>query len=124
VRSKSTSGQSSILGAHPHNGRQTARSLNSRLGRGSISTVQAQGGPVPGRDYDAYVGAHVRPLEPLRRAGTVERLDADRWRIPDNFEAALLTMMPFRVPRFAFETLRHQEVERNSRLNGDWLSIH
>jgi hypothetical protein len=42
---------------------------------------------VPGGDYDAYVGAHVRRLEALRRAGIVERVDADRWRIPENFEA-------------------------------------
>ena len=42
---------------------------------------------VPGRDYDAYVGAHVRRLETLRRAGIVERADADRWLIPEDFEA-------------------------------------
>jgi type IV secretory pathway VirD2 relaxase len=42
---------------------------------------------VPGGDYDAYVGAHVRRLEALRRAGIVERGDADRWLIPENFEA-------------------------------------
>jgi type IV secretory pathway VirD2 relaxase len=37
---------------------------------------------VPGADYDGYVGAHVRRLEALRRAGIVERVDADRWRRP------------------------------------------
>ena len=42
---------------------------------------------VPGGDYDAYVGAHVRRLEALRRAGIVERVDADRWLIPEDFEA-------------------------------------
>jgi type IV secretory pathway VirD2 relaxase len=41
---------------------------------------------VPGGDYDAYVDAHVRRLEALRRAGIVERADADRWLIPENFE--------------------------------------
>jgi len=41
----------------------------------------------PGGDYDAYVGAHIRRLEALRRAGIVERLDADRWLIPEDFEA-------------------------------------
>src|SRR5262249_60496258 len=40
----------------------------------------------PGGDYDAYVDAHVRRLEALRRAGIVERADADRWLIPENFE--------------------------------------
>jgi Protein of unknown function (DUF3363) len=42
---------------------------------------------VPGGDYEAYVESHVRRLEALRRAGIVERVDADRWRIPDDFEA-------------------------------------
>jgi type IV secretory pathway VirD2 relaxase len=42
---------------------------------------------VPGGDYDAYVGAHVRRLEALRRAGIVERVDADHWLIPEDFEA-------------------------------------
>jgi len=41
---------------------------------------------VPGSDYDGYVESHVRRLEALRRAGMVERLDADRWSIPSDFE--------------------------------------
>ena len=41
---------------------------------------------VPGGDYEAYVESHVRRLEALRRAGIVERIDADCWRIPDDFE--------------------------------------
>jgi type IV secretory pathway VirD2 relaxase len=47
----------------------------------------AGGVRVPNGDYDAYVESHVRRLEALRRAGIVERVDADRWRIPDGFEA-------------------------------------
>jgi type IV secretory pathway VirD2 relaxase len=42
---------------------------------------------VPGGDYDAYVESHVRRLEALRRAGIVERIEADRWLIPDGFES-------------------------------------
>ncbi len=42
---------------------------------------------VPSSDYEAYVGAHVRRLEALRRAGIVERVDADHWLIPEDFEA-------------------------------------
>jgi type IV secretory pathway VirD2 relaxase len=42
---------------------------------------------VPSGDYDVYVGAHVRRLEALRRAGIVERVDADHWLIPEDFEA-------------------------------------
>ncbi|WP_323717640.1 DUF3363 domain-containing protein [Paracoccus aminovorans] len=41
-------------------------------------------GRVPGGDYEGYVDAHVRRLEALRRAGIVERIDADQWRIPDD----------------------------------------
>jgi hypothetical protein len=44
-------------------------------------------GRVPGGDYDGYVDAHVRRLEALRRAGITERIDADQWRIPDDFES-------------------------------------
>ena len=41
---------------------------------------------VPNDDYDGYVEAHVRRLEALRRAGIAERIDADHWIIPDDFE--------------------------------------
>lgn len=44
-------------------------------------------GRVPGGDYQGYVDAHVRRLEALRRAGIVERIDADQWRIPEDFES-------------------------------------
>lgn len=38
-----------------------------------------------GLDPQAYVQAHVRRLEALRRAGVVERTGEGVWRIPDNF---------------------------------------
>lgn len=44
-------------------------------------------GRVPGGDYEGFVDAHVRRLEALRRAGITERIDADHWRIPADFEA-------------------------------------
>jgi type IV secretory pathway VirD2 relaxase len=44
-------------------------------------------GRVPGGDYEGYVDAHVRRLEALRRAGIAERIDADQWRIPEDFES-------------------------------------
>ncbi len=43
-------------------------------------------GRVPGGDYQGFVDAHVRRLEALRRAGIVERIEADQWRIPEDFE--------------------------------------
>jgi hypothetical protein len=41
---------------------------------------------VPHDDYEGYVEAHLRRLEALRRAGIAERIDADCWIIPDDFE--------------------------------------
>jgi type IV secretory pathway VirD2 relaxase len=35
-----------------------------------------------GGDPEAFVRSHVRRLEALRRAGHVERIDADHWRVP------------------------------------------
>ena len=43
-----------------------------------------------GADADAFVASHVRRLEALRRAGIVERLGADRWLIPEDFEQRAL----------------------------------
>jgi hypothetical protein len=40
-----------------------------------------------GGDPGAFVRSHVRRLEALRRAGHVERLDADAWRIPADIGA-------------------------------------
>jgi hypothetical protein len=42
-----------------------------------VGTIERLGG-----DPAAYVRSHVRRLEALRRAGHVERIDADQWRIP------------------------------------------
>lgn len=35
-----------------------------------------------GGDPDAFIRSHVRRLEALRRAGHVERIDADHWKVP------------------------------------------
>ncbi len=37
-------------------------------------------------DPEAFIEAHVRRLEALRRAGAVQRLDADHWRVPADLE--------------------------------------
>ena len=39
-----------------------------------------------GADVQAFVDSHVRRLEALRRAGIVERVDAEHWRVPSDFE--------------------------------------
>jgi type IV secretory pathway VirD2 relaxase len=40
---------------------------------------------IPGGDVEGHIEAHVRRLEALRRAGIVDRLDADHWEIPRDF---------------------------------------
>jgi type IV secretory pathway VirD2 relaxase len=35
-----------------------------------------------GKDPEAFIRSHVRRLEALRRAGQVERIDADHWKVP------------------------------------------
>jgi len=37
---------------------------------------------MPRIDHERHVQSHVRRLEALRRAGIVERIDADRWSVP------------------------------------------
>jgi hypothetical protein len=37
---------------------------------------------MPRLDHERHVQSHFRRLEALRRAGIVERLDADRWTVP------------------------------------------
>lgn len=49
------------------------------------SLVESGAVRIPGDDADGYVRSHVRRLEALRRAGIVERVEADRWRIPEDF---------------------------------------
>ena len=44
----------------------------------------AQGQATPDRDPREVVAAHVRRLEALRRAGTVERVNEGVWRVPDD----------------------------------------
>jgi hypothetical protein len=70
-----------------HNIAEVAR--GSGVYRPSEHRALAEGSNVRilGGDYDAYVGAHVRRLEALRRAGIVERVDAHHWLIPEDFEA-------------------------------------
>jgi type IV secretory pathway VirD2 relaxase len=37
-----------------------------------------------GKDPEAFIRSHVRRLEALRRAGHVERIDADHWKVPED----------------------------------------
>jgi type IV secretory pathway VirD2 relaxase len=84
--------------------------------------AEAGGVRVPGGDYDAYVESHVRRLEALRRAGIVERLDADCWRIPDGFEARALAYDASQGHRTSMRVLSAYDLDRQITSDGaTWL---
>ncbi|WP_246657147.1 DUF3363 domain-containing protein [Methylocystis sp. B8] len=77
---------------------------------------------VPGGDYDAYVDSHVRRLEALRRAGIVERIDADHWRLSADFEAGAADYDAQRRGRVMLRVLSTLDLESQIDANGaTWL---
>ncbi|WP_408886096.1 DUF3363 domain-containing protein [Komagataeibacter swingsii] len=79
-------------------------------------------GRVPGGDYDGFVASHVRRLEALRRAGIVERIDADQWRISDDFAARAAAHDAGRGGRANIRVLSSFDLDRQVGANGaTWL---
>ena len=79
-------------------------------------------GRVPGGDYEGYVDAHVRRLEALRRAGIVERIDADQWRIPDDLVSRAAAYDAGRDRQASVRVLSPVNLERQIRSDGaTWL---
>lgn len=79
-------------------------------------------GRVPGGDYEGFVDAHVRRLEALRRAGIAERIDADQWRIPEDFEARAAAHDVGRNARANIRILSTFDLERQIGSDGAaWL---
>ncbi|MDX0312530.1 DUF3363 domain-containing protein [Sinorhizobium meliloti] len=79
-------------------------------------------GRVPGEDYEGFVDAHVRRLEALRRAGIAERIDADQWRIPEDFEARAAAYEAGRNARANIRILSTFDLERQIGSDGvTWL---
>lgn len=77
---------------------------------------------VPGGDYGAYVESHVRRLEALRRAGIVERIDADHWCLPADFETRAADYDAQRRGRMTLRVLSNLELETQIDANGaTWL---
>lgn len=74
-------------------------------------------------DPDAFIRSHVRRLEALRRAGHVERLDADHWKIPaDIAERGMAYDAPGRPKDFAIRTLLTLDLDRQVGSDGaTWL---
>ena len=77
---------------------------------------------IPGGDYDGYIESHVRRLEALRRAGIVERLDADRWAIPSDYEARAAAYDTAQSRRMNLRVLSTFDLERQITSDGaTWL---
>ena len=84
--------------------------------------AEAAGVRVPGGDYETYVGSHVRRLEALRRAGIVERVDADHWRIPEDFETRAADYDAQRQGRMTIRLLSTLDLEAQIGADGaTWL---
>ncbi|HLN24789.1 MAG TPA: DUF3363 domain-containing protein [Patescibacteria group bacterium] len=79
-------------------------------------------GRVPGGDYDGFIDAHVRRLEALRRADIVERIDADHWRIPEDFESRAAAYDAGRNRQAQIRTLSTFDLEAQIGADGaTWL---
>jgi hypothetical protein len=74
-------------------------------------------------DPDAFIRFHVRRLEALRRAGHVERIDADHWKIPkDIAERGLAYDAPSLPKDFTIRTLSTLDLDRQVGSDGaTWL---
>ncbi|WP_102324432.1 relaxase/mobilization nuclease domain-containing protein [Komagataeibacter saccharivorans] len=68
------------------------------------------------------IKGHVRRLEALRRAGVVERLDADRWRIPEDFQQKAIAYDAARAPKATVRLLSAFDLEAQIGADGaTWL---
>jgi type IV secretory pathway VirD2 relaxase len=77
---------------------------------------------VPGGDYESFIQSHFRRLEALRRAGIVERIDADHWHIPKDFEKRAADYDAQRRGRMAIRLLSTIDLEAQIGANGaTWL---
>ena len=86
------------------------------------ASAEAANSGVPGGDYDAYVEAHVRRLEALRRAGIVERVNADCWRIPQDFEDRAAAYDAARGRQASIRILSAYDLDRQVTSDGaTWL---
>ncbi len=74
-------------------------------------------------DPDAFIRAHIRRLEALRRAGHVERIDADHWKIPDDLpERGIAHDARSQRNDFAVRTLSAVELDQQVASDGaTWL---
>ncbi len=75
-----------------------------------------------GDDPNGFVGAHVRRLEALRRAGVVERLGESTWRVPADFLDRAAAFEAERSGGARVELRSHLDIGRQTRAIGaTWL---
>ncbi|WP_256890351.1 relaxase/mobilization nuclease domain-containing protein [Acidomonas methanolica] len=68
------------------------------------------------------IKGHIRRLEALRRAGIVERLDADRWRVPEDFQQRSIAYDAARSPKATVRLLSAFDLEAQIGSDGaTWL---
>ncbi len=111
----------------PREPRSADRTVASRVGQDGLyrpdqHLAEARRDARPGDDPDGYVGAHVRRLEALRRAGVVERLSDGAWRVPADFLDRAAAFEADRSGGAAVEVRSHLDVGRQTRaLGATWL---
>jgi hypothetical protein len=77
---------------------------------------------VPGGDPVEFVRAHIRRLEALRRAGIVERLNADAWDLPADYLKQAQAYDTKRNPQLGIRVLSTLDLESQVTANGaTWL---
>lgn len=82
----------------------------------------AKAKPHPDREPREVVEAHVRRLEALRRAGIVERIAENVWRVPANLPERGRQYDAQRLGGMAVELKSHLSIERQARVVGaTWL---
>jgi len=86
-----------------------------------LERMQLDRWSVKGTPEDLIKG-YVRRLEALRRAGIVERLEADRWRIPEDFQQKALAYDAARAPKATVRLLSAFDLEAQIGSDGaTWL---
>jgi hypothetical protein len=105
-----------------HNIAEVARGTGVYRPSAHRALAEARNLRVPGGHYEAYVGAHVRRLEALRRAGIVERVDADCWLIPEDFETRVAAYEAGRGRQAQLRVLCAYDLDRQVTSDGaTWL---
>ncbi|KXV61399.1 hypothetical protein AD948_01825 [Acetobacter senegalensis] len=86
-----------------------------------LERMQLDRWSIKGTPEDLIKG-YVRRLEALRRAGIVERLEADRWRIPEDFQQKAIAYDAARAPKATVRLLSAFDLEAQIGADGaTWL---